>query len=135
MTTVKIDGKELTNIQSVMVGFKRDNNNRGELIGKPAPLHIMIRRDSSLKKDAQIEPFEAASRNPKKIKLQIKMPNAAGGDALTFDIDNAFVAKWNLGNITDEAASEVIEIYAGQTKLTASKANASYKVPLTIPNR
>ncbi len=135
MTIVKIDGKKLTNIRSVVVRFQRSNNNRGELTGKPAPLHIIISRDCSSKEDAQIELFEAASRNPKTVNLEIEMLNTGGGNALTFDIANAFVARWNLENVTDEDSSELIEIYAGETTLTAGAANASYKAPIPIPVR
>jgi hypothetical protein len=133
MIQVSIDGKPLTNIQSVIVNFKRGSNARGELHGDPDPLRVTIRRDCSLKADAQITPFEAAKRNPKKIKLEVRMPNSGGGDALHFEIENAFVSTWKLENISGQAASEVLHIIAGEAKLIVGQINASYKIPFTIP--
>lgn len=134
MIRVSIDGKELTNVQSVSVSFNREHNGRGELYGKPHPLLVTIHRDCSLRGDAQIVPFKAATCNPKKIRLEINMSNAGHGDALNFEIDKAFVSTWKLENISSRAASESLYIYAAETKLSTGSNNASYKLnQFTIP--
>lgn len=133
MTKVEIDGVKLTNVIHVMVSLQRKHS-RGEFVGDPPPLHIVIERRCSARAHAQLVPFAAAKKHPKKILLSIKMPNAGGTESIVFDVKQAFVAEWSLENESKRVAVETLRINAYDCTMTAKggKKPSKYDTGKTI---